>query len=306
MAVPLAYLSGRYLPVDEVRLSFNDGGFVWGATVTDLCRTFRQRLYRLDDHVRRFRQSCELAHVPLLADDAELGDIAGRLVAENAPLVGADGELILVLFATPGPIGFHAGRSENGPPTLGLYTYPLPFARYRRLFEEGARLVVPRTRQVPAACVDPRIKQRSRMTWWIAEQQAHDVDPMTSALLLDVDGFVTETATANLLIVKDGRVQTPWRGRVLNGVSLAVVQELCGKLGIPFDEVDLSLADCTLADEAMLANTSFCLAPVRQIQDATLACPGMIFERLLAAWSDQVSVDIRLQFVEHPFEGWGE
>src|SRR5262245_55413326 len=151
MAVPLAYLSGRYLPVDEVRLSFNDAGFVWGATVTDLCRTFRHRVYRLDEHLRRFRQSCDLARVPLLADDAALSDIAGRLVTENAPLVGADGELILVLLATPGPIGYHVGRSENGPPTLGLYTYPLPFERYRRLFEEGATLVVPRTRQQPAA-----------------------------------------------------------------------------------------------------------------------------------------------------------
>ena len=54
------------------------------------------------------------------------------------------------------PIEFVAdGGPGDGPPTLGLHTFPLPFARYARLFREGARLVVPPTRQVPPASIDP-------------------------------------------------------------------------------------------------------------------------------------------------------
>ncbi len=295
MSIPLAYLTGRFLPQNEAHLPLHDAGFVWGATVTDLCRTVRHRLFRLADHLERFRDSCRRARVPLEVSDERLTAIAEQLVAHNANLIGDNDDLALVMFATPGPIGYYLGETGQGPPTLGMHTFPLPLARYRRLFEEGARLIVPQVRHVPAPCVDPRIKHRSRLFWWIAEQEVHDIDPAATALLIDPDGFVTETAAANLLIVKDGRVQTPWRGRVLNGVSLRVAQELCGELKVPFDEVDLSLADCVAADEAMLANTAYCIAPVRSIQGKELSYPGPVFERLLGRWCEQVDFDIRGQ-----------
>jgi branched-subunit amino acid aminotransferase/4-amino-4-deoxychorismate lyase len=294
---PLAYLHGQFLDQDQARLPLNDAGFVWGATVTDLCRTFRHRLFRLDDHLARFRTSCRLARVPLSATDAELTAIADRLVAHNAALIGAEDDLALVTFATPGPIGYYLGEAGQGPPTLGLHTFPLPFARYRRLFQEGARLVIPSVRHPSPSCVDPRIKQRSRLFWWLAEQQAHDSDPNASALLLDEAGHLTETAAANLLLVRQGGLLTPRRERVLSGISLRMVEELCAEMGIPFAEADLTRADILSAEEALLANTAYCLAPVKQIDGRELPCPGPVFWRLLDAWRDHVGVDIRVQIL---------
>ena len=43
MPEPQVFLNGQFLPLSEARLSWHDAGFVFGATVTDLCRTFRQR-----------------------------------------------------------------------------------------------------------------------------------------------------------------------------------------------------------------------------------------------------------------------
>lgn len=56
-SLPLAYLNDRFLPQPEARLTLHDAGFVLGVTVTDLCRTFRHRPYRLADHLRRFRKA---------------------------------------------------------------------------------------------------------------------------------------------------------------------------------------------------------------------------------------------------------
>jgi branched-subunit amino acid aminotransferase/4-amino-4-deoxychorismate lyase len=136
------------------------------------------------------------------------------------------------------------------------------------------------------------------MHWWIAEQQAKDVDPEASALLVDAAGHVTETAAANLAVVKDGTVLTPPRATVLNGISLRVVEELCGELGIPFAERPLSLVDCQSADEAMLTCTSYCVAGVRRIDGVELPWPGPVWRRLLAAWSAKVGVDIETQILQ--------
>jgi branched-subunit amino acid aminotransferase/4-amino-4-deoxychorismate lyase len=300
MPEPLAYLNGRLLPASEAMLPLHDAGFVLGATVTDLCRTFRHRLFRLADHLARFRQSCLRAQVPQPLGEDELTRIAEDLVARNAALAPADDDLALVLLATPGPIGYYAGQPGgpgDGPPTLALHTFPLPFARYRPLFETGAHLVIPAVRHVPAACVDPRIKQRSRLHWWLADRQARQIEAGASALLLDINGRLTETAAANFLLVKDGVVRSPPRELVLGGISLLTVQELCAECGIPFAERPLTLDDCRDADEMMLCSTPYCLAGVSRLNGQAVPWPGPVFERLLEAWSARVGMDIRGQIL---------
>jgi branched-chain amino acid aminotransferase len=217
----------------------------------------------------------------------------------------------VVFFATPGPIGYYLGEPGgpgDGPPTLGVHTFPLPFARYHRLMRDGAVLVIPPVRHVPADCVDPRIKQRSRLSGWIADQEARRIEPGASALLLDAAGFVTETVAANFLIVRGGAVLSPPRDGVLNGVSLQVVEELCRDLGIPFAEQRLTVEDCRAADEAMLAGTSYCLAGVRRVAGTDLPSdggdeprrsPGPMRRRLLDEWSRRVGVDIERQILSN-------
>ncbi len=295
MSEPLAYLDGRLVPQHETRLPLHDAGFVMGATVTDLCRTVRHQLYRWPDHLARFRRSCRSARIDLPLAAEEIERRAEELVAHNARLLAPEQDLALVLLATPGPIGYYAGLPGgpgDAPPTFAMHTFPLPLARYRRFFEEGVRLVIPATRQVPAVCVDSRLKQRSRMHWWLAEQEAHRIDPLASALLLDLDGFVTETAAANFLLVRGGTVLTPPRQAVLEGVSLRVVEELCAGLGIHFAERPLRPHDCLNADEAMVCSTPYCLAGVSRMDGAPLPWPGPVFRRLLEAWGRQLGLDI--------------
>lgn len=279
-------------------MPLHDAGFIWGATVTDLCRTFHHNLFRLDDHLARFRQSCQLARVPQPVLDDELRRVAMELTSRNAALIPEDHDLALVMFATPGPIGFYAGEPGGpgqGTPTLGMHTFPLPFARYGRLFREGACL-----QTFPAVTgINPAIKMRSRLAWWIAEQDLHGGDPGPSALFLD-GKHVTETVAANLLLVEDGAVFTPPRKGVLQGISLRTIEELCWELGIPFrSSRPLTVEDCLGADEAMLACTSYCLAPVSWIDDHPILWPRPIFEKLLTAWSQRVGLDIRGQILAH-------
>jgi branched-chain amino acid aminotransferase len=302
MSHVIAYLNGRVLPAVDAHLSFTDGGFIFGATATDLCRTFHHRLFRLGDHLTRFRQSCDLARIPQPVEDGELTGIAEQLVRHNATLARPDEDLALVMFATPGPVGYYAGLPGgpgDGPPTLGMHTFPLPFGRYQRFFKEGVSLVVPDTRHVPAVCVDPRVKQRSRLHWWLAEQEGKKIETGAVALLLDQEGHVTETAGANFLVVRKGTVISPPRSSILNGISLRVVEELCHENDVPFRETALPLEDCLSADEAMLTSTPYCIAGVSRIAGRSIPWPGPIWKTMLAAWGDRVGFDIAGQILAH-------
>ena len=73
--------------------------------------------------------------------------------------------------------------------------------------------------------------------------------------------------------------------------------ELAQKMGIRHEEADLLPADLLQADEVYFASTSLCLLPVVRIDGLPIVAgkPGPLYARLLAAWSEQVGVDIAAQ-----------
>jgi len=300
---PVVYIGGRYTPASQAHINIFDFGIVLGATVTDLMRTFHKRPYRLEDHVRRFHESCKYARIPVPLDPRENVEITAELVHRNAELLPEGGELCVVWFITPGENLVYAGSAAapaNLEPPVCIHSFPIPFRLFAHLFTGGAHLVIPSTRHVPPECVDPKIKNRSRLHWWLAEQEAHLVDPKAMPLLLDLSGNLTETSGANMLIVKDGVVLSPAPRNILLGVSRKVVMELCTALGIPFAERDLQLHDALTADEIFLTTTPYCMAPVTKVNGLPVgngAPGGPVFEGILKAWSEQVGLDIRAQMM---------
>ena len=301
---PVVYLGGRFVPASEARLSIYDFGIVLGATITDLLRTFHQQPYRMDDHIRRFCDSCKYARIDVPLPPDEIATITQELVRRNAALLAPEQELAVVYFITPGENLVYAGATASKAPllpTFCIHSFQLPFSLWRRFFTEGVHLVIPATRHVPPQCVDPKVKNRSRLHWWLAEQEGRLADPAAMPLLLDLDGNLTETSGANILLVKNGAVLSPAPRNILLGVSRQVVIELCGRLGIRFVERDLQIYDALTADEALVTTTPYCMAPVTWINGVPIGdgrpC-GPIFDRLLAAWSADIGLDIRRQILE--------
>jgi branched-chain amino acid aminotransferase len=292
--VPLAYLNGRILPATDAGISLQDAGFVWGATATDRVRTYGHKLYLLAEHLERFRSSWELCAIPQPLPDSELAHIAENLVSLNSALFGPKTELVLIIFATPGTCrpGKPAAKS-----TLGMHAVPFDGEVYRSLLAQGAKLIVSEVRQLPVECVPRQAKMRSRMHWWLAEQQARQTDPDALALLADRAGHLTETAAANFLLVRKGVVTSPPRGQILDGVSLLVVEELCGTLGIKFEEHSLKIEDCKSASEALITSTPYGVAGVSSIDGHSIHWPGSVLKRLHKAWSERVGVDIWRQIL---------
>ena len=255
MTEPLAFLNGRLLPQSQAHLALHDAGFVFGATITDLCRTFRHRLYRWPEHLARFRRSSKMTYIDVPFDDVLLTQRAQELVEHNAALINPGADLALVMFATPGPIGYYLGQSTvtGEQPTFGMHTFPLPFARYRPWIEQGVVLEIPPTHAVSGLSIHPHIKHRSRMHWWLAE---HEVQRGAQALLLDFEGYVTETASSNFLFVRNGKLLSPPREFALEGVSLGVVAELCKRLGIRLEEELLTVDYFCAVEEALLTRTT--------------------------------------------------
>jgi branched-chain amino acid aminotransferase len=302
MLEPLVYLNGRLLPASQAHLAIYDAGVVMGATVTEMTRTFLRQPFRLDDHLDRLFRSLRYVRFAVRETKERLSAVAQELVAHNAALLPAGGELGLIHFVTAGEVAAYAGfeGTSRGSCTVCVHTFPLLWKLWAKKLREGAHLVTPSIRHVPPQCIDPKIKYRSRMHYYLADQEARLVDPEASALLLDLDGNVTETSAANFLFVERGTIVSPTTRNTLSGVSRATAIELAAQLGISFIERDSQLYHAINADEAFLTSTPYCLMPVTKINGLPVGDgkPGPIFHRLLDAWSRLVGVDIERQIVE--------
>lgn len=298
---PLVYLRGQLVPASHASLKIYDAGIVLGATVTEMIRTFRHQPFRLEEHIGRLFRSLKYTRMEIGLSPAELLSISRELLAHNAALIGPQEELGLIHFVTAGEYPVYAGSAASGlpmTPTVCVHTFPLPFPLWAERMTSGAHVVTPSIRHVPPQCFDPKMKYRSRMHFYLAEQEARLVAPDAIALLLDLDGNVTETSGANFLLVDRGAIVSPTRQNILAGISRQTVIELSQRLGIAFAEREIQVHDVVNADEALLTSTPFCVMPVTRINGVPIGDgrTGPVFRRLIAAWSQEVGLDILGQF----------
>lgn len=281
----VAYLAPRWVGPDQLRIPIDDVGFLQAATAVERLRTYRQRPLEVAAHLRRFCRSAAALSIAL-PDDTTLASLIDQLLRRNADWLTEQGDVGIVLFATPGRGG--AGVA----PTLGMHLTSLDHPAIKRRQQFGQPLVITDVRQPPAASWPRDIKVRCRLHYYLADHQAQAVDRDAVGLLLDDDGTITETSVANVAIVRDGCIVSPPKERVLPGVTQAQAMRLALAAGIQWQQRSVSVHEVRQADEILLLGTTTgiwhaWLAP------ATVPPPrGTVCTRLQADFATAVATSI--------------
>ena len=177
----LAWDNGTVRPLDQVSIALNDVGFVMGVTVTDQCRTYGQKPFRLPEHIKRFFRSCSLCGVHCPVNENELLQIINDLLQRNLPLAEPLTEWSIVWFATPGNVGSFLGQPgtvREAKPRLIVYAFPLDVRRFPSYYEQGgagcdshANVTSP-----PNNVIHPHAKQRSRKAALVAGGRRSEIE----------------------------------------------------------------------------------------------------------------------------------
>lgn len=225
------------------------------------------------------------------------------MVKHNCKLLTSNQELGCIQFISPGEFKAYAGaagQNKEMTPTFCIHTFPLPFSLWRHYYTEGAHVVTPSIRHIPPECIDPKIKCRSRMHWWLADQESHIVDQRAISLCLDLQGNVAETSGSNFLMYTAGTILSPTTRNILPGVSSHFLKQLAVELGIDWIEKDFQVYDVINAEEAFLASTPYCIAPVTKINSLPISNGqiGPVFKSLIRLWGDKVKVNLEEQILQ--------
>jgi branched-chain amino acid aminotransferase len=111
------------------------------------------------------------------------------------------------------------------------------------------------------------------------------------ALLMDVQGYVSEGSGENLFMVKNGRLITPpLSASILAGVTRDSIITLAREEGLTVSEEMITRDQLYLADEVFLTGTAAEVTPIREVDDRKIGegVMGPVTKRLQHRYFDVV------------------
>ena len=282
------WIDGKLVPAEDARISVMDHGLLYGDGCFEGIRIYNGRIFKLRSHLRRMWDSAsELRLDPPYSFD-EVERAIRETVAANELV---DGYIRLVFTRGVGTLGLHPFLC----PVPTVFVIADTISLYpQELYDNGMEIIVAKRPRVPRECLDPQIKSLNYLNNILAKIEAIDANVL-EALMLNVDGWVSECTGDNVFIVKDGAISTPpTDAGILNGITRQfVIDDLCPSLKIPLEEKLLRLEEVHDADEVFLTGTAAEVIGVTKIGEQLVGDGkvGPMTKRLVAEFKRRVAAD---------------
>lgn len=274
-----AFVDGEIVPIEEARIPLLDWGFLRSDAFQETVSAWNGRVFRLDDHLARFRRSGERLRMPIAHDDAGIREIIHALVR-----VCGFRDAYVQIINTRGrpPIGSRDLRLCES--RFQAFCMPYMWLRRPDQMEEGTSLHISTKVRVPPVSVDPMVKHYHWLDFEMSLFEAYDAGSDT-VVLPDLDGNVTEGPGFNIFAVLDGVLVTP-AANMLDGMTRRTVLELAQEAKIPAEMRALPVEELRGAREVFLTTTAGGVVPVTRIGDAPVGngSPGSVTVRLHALY----------------------
>lgn len=291
--------NGKFIPESEAKISIYDSAMMFGDTVFEMTRSFNKKQFKLKEHLDRLYNGLKILRIPIQYTQEELTHAINEAIEINNPLFENDDEHRVMIDITRGLLGLYQGKVnvEKGTNVM-IAVFPLRWTvvGMGKLFDEGINAVIPSQRTLSSKHIDPKIKNRSRIHYLMANIETSLYKGENNwALLLDEDDYISEGTGDNFFIVKDNKIITPEGRNILRGISREYIFELCKELNIECIEKNIEPYDVYTADEAFMTGTPFCMLPVTSLNSIKIGNDTKIFNILLEHWGKKVGINIKEQ-----------
>ena len=279
------YLNGEFTTLPNAKISVMDRGFIFGDGVYEVAPVYQGQLFRFANHMTRLDRSLKELRMSNPLSHRQWADIAMRLIADYAASTGAadqNGNQLIYIQITRGVALRDHVMLTDITPTVFVMTNAMksPSDDERRL---GVACVTADDFRWEKA----HIKSTSLLGSVFARQISFDQDAVETIMFRD--GFLSEAATCNVWIIKDGKVLgTPKDNLVLEGIRYGLIEEICARQGIAFELRRISQDEVRNADEVLLSSATKEVLPVTQLDGQPVGSgqPGPVYARLYAGYQE--------------------
>jgi D-alanine transaminase len=276
MPLPVCYLDGEFLPLQEARISPLDRGFLFGDSVYEVVPVFDDRLFLFREHFDRLARSLREIRLTSPHSHEEWLTVLEELIRRNG-----GGTMYVYVQVTR---GMEFGRDHAFPaaakPTVFALASQLPTLTAHQRAQGLSAITVEDFRW--GRC---DIKTTALLANVLMKQQA--VDAGAQEAIIVRDGEVLEGSSTSVFVVRNGVLMAPVNShRILPGTTRDAALELSKDM-TPIEIRRITIDELRTADEVWIGAATRDVLPITRIDGQPVGSgkPGPLWQKVSAAFA---------------------
>jgi len=282
-----AWFDGKFVKDDEAKVSVMTHAIHYGTSVFEGLRGYWNSknlyIFRLDDHIKRFRNSGRIYSISLKFTDKEISNAIINLCKKN----NAKQSCYIRPFYFVGRYGINLHVTENTPTHAAVVMFP-----FGDLFNKnGIKAGVSSWRRIHDISTPPLAKMGGNYLNSILATQECKRNGYDEAIMLDQLGNVSEAPGENIFLVRNNKLLTPpSSSSALEGITKDSVIKIAQDIEYEVIEREISRTELYLADEIFLTGTAAEITPIVSVDGKKVGIgkAGKITKQLYSIYSEIV------------------
>lgn len=290
MGLPLSkyvWFNGKFVTLDKAKVPITTHAIHYGTSIFEGIRAYwngkNLYVFRLDEHIKRFRRSGQFYNISLNFSDKVISDAVIGICEKNK----IKQSCYIRPFYFIGDYGINLHVTEKAPTNVAIFTFP-----FGDLFDKnGITAGVVSWRKFSDMSTPPQAKMGGNYLNSIIATQEAKRSGFDEAILLDHSGNVSEAPGENIFIVREGQLITPpLSSSALNGITRDAVIKIARDLDIDVTETEIARSELTVSDEIFLTGTAAEITPIIAMDGKKIGNgkPGDITKKMIKEYTDIV------------------
>ncbi|KAI3445167.1 hypothetical protein Pfo_001832 [Paulownia fortunei] len=260
----LAWVGDQIVPRESAKVSVFDSIVQGGDGVWEALRVYNGKVFKMEEHLDRLFDSAKALAFSNVPTCEQVKEAIFKTLIRNGMFNDAHIRLTLT----------RGKKVTSGiSPALNHYGCTLiVLAEWKPLVYDSARgitLVTGTTCCNSPDNLDSKIHHNNLLNNILAKIEGNN-SHADDAIMLDKDGYVSETNATNIFLVKKGHVATPHGDYCLPGITRATVMDLVANENLVLVERRITISEFHTADEVFTTGTMGELSPVLKIDGRTV------------------------------------
>ncbi len=282
------WFDGRFTTLERANVPITTHAIHYGTSIFEGIRAYwnskNLNIFRLDDHIKRFRQSGRFYSIALNYSNEQISDAIINLCKKNSMKKSC----YIRPFYFVGQYGINLHVDESAPTHIAAFMFT-----FGNLFDKnGITAGISSWRKFSDASTPPLAKMGGNYLNSILATQECKRNGYDEAILLDLHANVSEAPGENIFMVKNNVLRTPpIKSSALEGITRDSVMRIADDFGYQVKEKTITRGEIYLADEVFLTGTAAEITPIISIDGKKIGTgkPGKITDEMMSAYSDIVA-----------------
>ena len=283
----LIWFDGKFVKHNNAKIPVTTHAIHYGTSIFEGIRAYwngeKLNIFRLDEHITRFRNSGKFYDITLNFSNKEIKDAIINLCKKNKIKTSC----YIRPFYFVGQYGINLHVTKKAPTHTVIFCFP-----FGDLFDKnGITACISKWRKFNDSSTPTQAKMGGNYLNSILATQDAKKRKFDEAILLDKDGNVSEAPGENIFIVKNKTLITPpLSSSALDGITRKSILEYSKIIGIKSKIKKIAKDELKKADEVFLTGTAAEITPVIKIESKKIGNGkvGQITEQVMSTYSEIV------------------